>query len=121
MTKEELGALADSFAAQAAAAGCYGAIIALSHEHPIGHSSFAIRSRGRCLELEGLAARVAWWAQRIWDYKAWVAAPGDGSAAGAAQFIPPLGQRGGAGGGRDDFVATRDTMSTGGRGKGGAG
>ncbi len=64
--KDHLGVIADDLLKQAKAAGCYSAIIALSHENPPGHSSYVIRWHGRCLEVEGLVARLRYWAERIW-------------------------------------------------------
>ncbi len=67
--QQELYELADALALQAKEAGCMGVIIALSDEYPEGHSSFQVVSRGRCLEIEGLATRVASAVARIWDGK----------------------------------------------------
>lgn len=66
MNYEKLTALAHKLADEAQAAGCYGVIVALSHEEPPGHSSYNVTSRGRCIEIEGLSQRVSVYAKEIW-------------------------------------------------------
>lgn len=65
--RQELAKIAADLADQARGLGCYGVIVALSDEFPEGHSSYQVTSRGRCVEVEGLAARVADYARRIWE------------------------------------------------------
>lgn len=63
----ELEEICKRLADEAEKLGCYGVIVAVSDEFPKGHSSYNIAARGRCIEIEGLAARVAKYARNIWD------------------------------------------------------
>lgn len=65
---EELKELASRMATAAAAAGCRGAIVALSIEKG-GHSYFDVRVMGPCLEIEGLASHVPDILAGLWPKK----------------------------------------------------
>lgn len=67
-TREQLEVIAAKLADEACRLGARSVIVAVSSEDS-DHSNYWVTHRGRCLEVEGLAARIAAYVNKIWDGK----------------------------------------------------
>lgn len=67
-TREQLEVTAARLADEALRRGARSVIIAISSEDG-GHSNYWVTHRGPCLEVEGLAARIAAYIGQIWNGK----------------------------------------------------